>query len=308
MSEVIVHIGVHKTGTSAIQAFLARNRQRLAERGIHYQPTPEGEWPNHHLVAASFKYNSPAGYGENLVGRLLAEANDNRIVVSSEMFCEADLDIPRFLSALRGHEIRVIAYLRHPCEILLSAFDELVRYYNSEGLWTRPINDEPFAYDPGQYDSLAGWLSQDGMKVSISPYDAEQWRCGSLLHDFLHQIGVSAEGFDFDVGLINQRLPFWATERLRVLNQSQPTADQHASLLEKLREEPYTEGEYPLTIATVAACFRRMQEVLPSYRPYLRRGFGEEYLFRLPLASKDDGKSLARGGEPASFAIDSKRS
>ena len=34
--QLILHIGTHKTGTSAVQECLHRNERRLAERGIYY--------------------------------------------------------------------------------------------------------------------------------------------------------------------------------------------------------------------------------------------------------------------------------
>ena len=33
---IILHIGVYKTGTTAVQSFLARNRSALAEQGVLY--------------------------------------------------------------------------------------------------------------------------------------------------------------------------------------------------------------------------------------------------------------------------------
>ena len=37
-----MHIGTHKTGTTAIQHFLDQNRSRLLEQGFLYPAVPEG--------------------------------------------------------------------------------------------------------------------------------------------------------------------------------------------------------------------------------------------------------------------------
>ncbi|HEX5860251.1 MAG TPA: hypothetical protein VFY58_00315, partial [Nocardioides sp.] len=37
---VVLHIGMGKTGTTSIQGWLHRNRERLAERGILYPASP----------------------------------------------------------------------------------------------------------------------------------------------------------------------------------------------------------------------------------------------------------------------------
>ena len=39
---LILHIGTHKTGTTALQQFFHANRRRLAVRGCHYATPPHG--------------------------------------------------------------------------------------------------------------------------------------------------------------------------------------------------------------------------------------------------------------------------
>ena len=39
-SDIVLHIGSGKTGTTSIQRFLAQNRARLAELGLLYPQTP----------------------------------------------------------------------------------------------------------------------------------------------------------------------------------------------------------------------------------------------------------------------------
>ena len=40
--KLILHIGTHKTGTTALQQFLHANREALAARGFHYATPPHG--------------------------------------------------------------------------------------------------------------------------------------------------------------------------------------------------------------------------------------------------------------------------
>ena len=42
LMKLIVHIGTHKTGTTALQQFLHANRAPLAARGFHYATPPMG--------------------------------------------------------------------------------------------------------------------------------------------------------------------------------------------------------------------------------------------------------------------------
>ena len=276
MSEFTIHIGVHKTGTSAIQNFLCRNRELLATSGYYYQPTSDDRWPNHHVLAASFMKGSAPDLGEGLLKQIILEAKDLRILMSSEMLCEPDMDIQRFLSALRGHTVKLITYIRHPCDILISAFNEVVRHY-ARG-WSLPINEEPFAFDPSQYEYLSQWLDHADIEISICPYDPRQWTNGSLIEDFMFMINVPLGGYELNVGKVNPSLSFWAIERLRELNALKPTESQHAELVAQLQQVDVLDVDYPLTDVTVATCLRRMADVLPFYRRHFRLGFNETYL------------------------------
>lgn len=170
----------------------------------------------------------------------------------------------------------MIAYIRHPCDILISAFDEIVRHFDRR--WTRPINEQPFAFDPSQYEYLGQWLGLPDIETSICPYDPIQWKNGSLIEDFMCTLNLPLGGFDLNVGKINSSVPFLATESLRILNALGPTEGQHAELIAKLRQENHSDPNYPLTDETIAICLRLMNDVLPCYRRYFRRGFNEAYL------------------------------
>ena len=48
--KLILHIGTHKTGTTALQQFLHANRGALAARGFHYATPPHG-LPHSNVIA-----------------------------------------------------------------------------------------------------------------------------------------------------------------------------------------------------------------------------------------------------------------
>ncbi|MDX8481262.1 hypothetical protein RFN28_22775 [Mesorhizobium sp. VK24D] len=270
---IILHIGVHKTGTSALQAFLARNAALLLEHGVFYKPTT-AEWPNHNPLAAAFMPGS-IDHGPTRLAMTLAEAEGKTLLISSEMLGEPGVDLDLFLSCLEGHDVRVIAYVRHPSDIVVSAFNEVVRHYDMH--WTRPLNEQPFAYDPSQLDVLRRWLKVPNL--TLAPYDRAQWVEGSLFKDFLTMIGVPGDGFDYSQAGGNGSLPYALIEALRQVNIARPSADQHRLLVELFRTIQSEPGEYPLTAKNVRYCIDRMRDALPSYRPHFRPGFQEDFLF-----------------------------
>lgn len=94
---VLLHVGVHKTGTTAIQAALADARPDLASHGVRYP----GKLQAQHraalaLLGRPWGWNSRGGavmdrrHFDALVRR--TGKHDGRVVISSEFFCEAPED------------------------------------------------------------------------------------------------------------------------------------------------------------------------------------------------------------------------
>lgn len=273
---VILHIGVNKTGSTALQTALRDNASLLLDRGFYYAPTQPEAWPNHNPLAAAFKFGNSSDVGERAVARLIEDARGRTLLVSSEMLCEPTTDVVRFLSCFRGRQVLVIAYLRHPCDIVVSAYDEIVRHGKTRH--TAPINRKPLAYDPSQLSQLERWFGNSGVDVALAPYDRQQWPRGQLVADFMQMIGVNCDGLHMEERRINESLPFAATEKLRAFNETMPSEDEHAKFVEQLRAMPFEGAAYPLSRTTAMLCLRRMQTTLPILRPHFREGFDDGYL------------------------------
>ena len=92
---VLLHVGVHKTGTTALQGALASKRDELAELGVLY---PGPEEAQHRaamgLLGKLWGWRDRGG-GEVRKSNFTklakqVRANSGRVIVSSEFFCEAD--------------------------------------------------------------------------------------------------------------------------------------------------------------------------------------------------------------------------
>jgi hypothetical protein len=132
---VLLHVGVHKTGTTAIQAALADAREDLLANGVRYP----GKLQAQHraalaLLGRPWGWNSRGGsvmdrrHFDALVRR--AEKHTGRVVISSEFFCEAPEDKAiETIQALGGSEkVTVVVTLRNLGKLLPSSWQQYLKY------------------------------------------------------------------------------------------------------------------------------------------------------------------------------------
>ncbi len=131
---LLLHIGVHKTGTTAIQAALAGARPDLEAHNVRYP----GRLQAHHRAALSvlgrpWGWNTRGGavldteHFDKLATR--AGAHSGRVVISSEFFCEADEETARtVVERLGGDRVRVVVTLRNLGRLLSSSWQQYLKY------------------------------------------------------------------------------------------------------------------------------------------------------------------------------------
>src|SRR5258707_11168130 len=118
------HMGRHKTGTSSIQGALYLARERLAAQGV-FSPG-QGRtilWPILAVTGQPPLLGEPTpkiSYWENLTSQIAA-TGDQRVVLSSEFFCQADdATVRRVVTDLGGDRVHVVVTLRPLTRILPS--------------------------------------------------------------------------------------------------------------------------------------------------------------------------------------------
>lgn len=275
MKKVIFHIGLHKTGSSAIQEFLKRNARALWEQGYHYQPSIPA-WPNHNPLAMAFEYGRDRETARHYLEDLKKGAKDRVLLISAEMLVEGRVDVRYFLDEFQGWEKTAIAYLRHPCDLVVAAYCELVKHYPSQH--TREINAFPLPYDPGQTDPLQRYMEYEDLTLRLAPYDHRQWIGGSLFADFLGMVGARPAGMDMTDLRINPSLTYAAAEQIRRAIIEGANEEAHSRMVEELLRTRPPDHQYPLTADTIEYCLDRMRASLPLLRPFMRPGFDETFL------------------------------
>lgn len=142
MGRAILHIGLHKTGTTMIQDTLAANAERLAGHGVVYPRL--GRPSGHHGLACDWNpHLSPAfRFPGGAVGTLEALArahgrSDRTLILSSEELSRADPTFRPDLRAIRRalapfEEVRVICTLRAQWRFLQSVWLEMAKRHMPE--------------------------------------------------------------------------------------------------------------------------------------------------------------------------------
>jgi hypothetical protein len=128
---VLLHIGPHKTGTTAIQGAFHEAREQLAAHGVRYAGETRQPW-----LAAVAATKRPGRRGDGISGDLRWEAlvaevtgaTSQRVVVSSEAFTDADKPAARrIVEALGGPRVHVVVTLRPLAKIAPSQWQQLIR-------------------------------------------------------------------------------------------------------------------------------------------------------------------------------------
>lgn len=159
---VVVHIGVHKTGTTALQAALADARSDLSAHGVRYP----GRRQAHHaaaiaVIGKTWGWANNGGQRKDLqnfdrLARQIA-AHSGRVIVSSEHWCESPDEVAEQTVAAFGPDrVHVVVTLRNIGNLLSSSYQQYLKY----GLRARyePWLENLFANDDGSRMSPSFWL------------------------------------------------------------------------------------------------------------------------------------------------------
>lgn len=144
---LVVHIGYHKTGSTAIQSFLSKNREELSKSGLELPPGLS-QWLGHPEIAwATSESTDPwqdrayslaeisEHYGPILEG---SRSPDKIVLLTSEEFCRYDIiesKMEALASFLRPYDPIIVGYTRNPLDFLLSRY----RHEVQSGAEQRPL-------------------------------------------------------------------------------------------------------------------------------------------------------------------------
>lgn len=200
--EIIVHIGLAKTGTTAIQNVLLKNKQHLFEqhgilfpglRDNHFHLQSLFSEAPHRLVQMQRNekiYTPDAArafldsFRESFESEIAA-SGARTIVISSEYFSSmASGELAAMYAYLRGfaRNMRIIAYVRDPWSTSLSYAQQMIR----DGFYQAPIQ---LGYV--RIESIGRSAEAAGIKPIVRPFLSRRAGGGDVVEDFMPLIGVS---------------------------------------------------------------------------------------------------------------------
>ncbi len=195
MINTIIHIGRHKTGTTALQNYLYDNRGSLKEKGFYYLYGYRREKAHHllseYLASAPFKALNEEDKNielQKIQHNIIDEVNDNTdgtktIIISSEAFQNVT---PRYLKAIfhpDAFNVQIVSYFREQVGYTASSYNQEIHAkivdIDLDNFITRFNAD---------YDTFMVSWSRNFSHIYVGIFDKEILFNGDIVDDFFKNI------------------------------------------------------------------------------------------------------------------------
>lgn len=213
---IYFHIGTPKTGTTALQRFLAANREKLAELGYDV-PRFLGDENHSKLAAYALEPNrvvpltiemkltdeeTREEFASNLERDFENEISDSGDYIFSSEYCttylaeESELRRLKSLVSATGQDVRLILYFREPVSFLASRFSTNLKQGRTNSI--RVPADKNF-YRWYDYQMIADlWSTVFGRdNLTIRLFSRDHLKGGDIRRDFCQVLGLQESALDF---------------------------------------------------------------------------------------------------------------
>jgi hypothetical protein len=294
-----LHIGAPKTGSTALQKFLASNRDALTRLGWEYPDVNLRGFGHHDLAfLISGGYPEWALPQERTLDELSFDlissvAERNNVIISSENFYlfpnpEGIAEILRKAN-FPYEDVKVVLYVRRQDNALVSWYNQVIKAQGYSGSFAECISCYRDLWDYAT--RLEAWSDVFGRNnVIVRPYQFKDLVENDIRRDFLRLAGLSPDIFDWSGGLTNTRINRDLLEFQRLVNQLPLTPLEkrrfHRELIELTSATEMMDlfDDSPLLTAT------QRQEILSSYADSNTRVaksyLGREQLFDVSVSAE----------------------
>lgn len=236
--DLVVHIGTHKTGSTAIQNQLTAQAHKLRKSGIFYIPHPSGHKSIKNATSAHPEaVQRFTGWLEAAMRAEQIQRAGDRVLLSWEGFSgslaagytNAGAVAANLRTALAPFKLKttILVYLRRQDSFAESVYSQKVH----EGLelsfadFLESLPDESFDW----MNLINAYASQFGSENLIPViYEPARFQAADdLLNDFYSRVGFRYGNAASGSERVNQRYSVPALEALRLCNQNLDGAEQH---------------------------------------------------------------------------------
>lgn len=179
-----IHIGIEKTGTTAIQNFLKENRKILEdEYQICIPKWQKNDSKNtHHQIAKAFIPNQNIAPWHSsikikdfktILNRFLVSKKFKELIISSELFCySTEKEIKYLRQLLLNCNVKIIIFLRRQDEYLESLYNQHLKRIWSLGRKPIPIEEFKFKRQLNFYDFVSKWYINGFTNIDLKIYNS----------------------------------------------------------------------------------------------------------------------------------------
>lgn len=216
MKTIFLHIGTHKTGTTAVQVFGVQNAKELIKRGVYYpraaRPVIRGVSFGHHLLPwYVLKHPIPDSYWGDLASNKeivfqhlfeeVGKSECNKILISSEEFDTlSEKQINTLRDFLSDFDVKVIVYLRRKDSYVESMYQTMV-IHGQESRHISEIINRNFRCPLNYFDFVEKWRAAFGLKnVCVRLYCREALDAEDIVVDFYNRVGIDVRDLISDEG------------------------------------------------------------------------------------------------------------
>ncbi|MCB1701794.1 MAG: hypothetical protein H6985_11000 [Pseudomonadales bacterium] len=197
---LFLHVGMGKTGTTALQNFFWLNRRELRRRGISY-PKFGMVARAHHLLSPYIPPDLRDKWSFKTVAewsRRLQKLSTDTILLSSELMAWAGgSDVAKFCDeASKLFDLKVVIYLRRQDDIIMANYNQLVKaglqQFDLEWVVEKQLAE--FDYK----NILEPWAQAVGSdSIIVRPYERRQFFEGDICRDFMYHVFGMELGAEF---------------------------------------------------------------------------------------------------------------
>ncbi|WP_448588134.1 hypothetical protein [Thermocrinis sp.] len=252
VDRLIFHVGFHKTGTSSIQAFLYRNRDKLFKDAGIYYPNTYGYL--NHLIYISALTNSYGYFVPNElrfdIKHLLKQLDEEVKAVGPKVILISAEDFIWYLEKPKVEKLKVIVecinpkileviiYLRRQDKILESIYGERIKCYNTNGIPSNPLSvDFPSLQYYNFLKNLEDIFKDIEFKLTPRIYLRDFYKDWDVVKDFCEVIGIPKHHFTNEYIEANISLSPTSTEALkRIMEKYMLSPELHNKIVSSLYE------------------------------------------------------------------------